>query len=265
MKSKILLSFVLIFAFLFVGCNTDEDMQAQYEKGYLDAYNAGRIQGYNEGIANDPGNFTAYYTAKSEYYYSVTSNPLAIYIHPDYASEKIGEIPSGECYDAYFYQTNFAFIYFDGVYGWVPYYEDDDYEEYEEEEIVEEIDEDHIEDIEITYYVDTEETPLNIRSDPQQDSDILGQIPKGTNIVVCEIFDGYGYVVYDDIEGWVNLDYCTEGENPNLSEENSETVYVTDTGKKYHKDGCGYLSESKHPIDMDAAIAKGYDPCSRCY
>lgn len=45
----------------------------------------------------------------------------------------------------------------------------------------------------------------------------------------------------------------------------SEIVYVTNTGKKYHRDGCGYLSQSKIAISLDDAKARGYTPCSRCW
>ncbi len=42
------------------------------------------------------------------------------------------------------------------------------------------------------------------------------------------------------------------------------TVYVTKSGKKYHADGCSYLSSSKIAISLDDAKAKGYTPCSKC-
>lgn len=42
------------------------------------------------------------------------------------------------------------------------------------------------------------------------------------------------------------------------------TVYVTKSGKKYHADGCSYLSSSKIAIALDDAKAKGYTPCSKC-
>ena len=41
------------------------------------------------------------------------------------------------------------------------------------------------------------------------------------------------------------------------------TVYVTDTGSKYHNAGCSYL-KSKHDIRLSVAIDMGYTPCSRC-
>jgi hypothetical protein len=44
----------------------------------------------------------------------------------------------------------------------------------------------------------------------------------------------------------------------------AQTVYVTKTGSKFHNDGCRYLSQSKISLDLSAAIAKGYGPCSVC-
>lgn len=42
------------------------------------------------------------------------------------------------------------------------------------------------------------------------------------------------------------------------------TVYVTDSGSKYHKSGCRYLSKSKYEIDLYEAIEEGYEPCKVC-
>lgn len=44
----------------------------------------------------------------------------------------------------------------------------------------------------------------------------------------------------------------------------SVTVYVTNTGEKYHMNGCGYLSWSQNSISLSSAKASGYTPCSRC-
>lgn len=41
------------------------------------------------------------------------------------------------------------------------------------------------------------------------------------------------------------------------------TVYVTKTGKKYHRSSCSYLRKSKIPMDLEDA-KRGYGPCSRC-
>ena len=44
----------------------------------------------------------------------------------------------------------------------------------------------------------------------------------------------------------------------------SVTVYVTRTGKKYHKASCSYLRKSKIPISLQDAKSNGYTACSRC-
>ncbi len=45
---------------------------------------------------------------------------------------------------------------------------------------------------------------------------------------------------------------------------NGLTVYITDTGSKYHRDGCRYLRQSKHAISKSDAQSRGYDACSVC-
>lgn len=42
------------------------------------------------------------------------------------------------------------------------------------------------------------------------------------------------------------------------------TVYITDTGEKYHAEGCRYLAESSIAVDEAQAVAWGYAPCSVC-
>ena len=44
----------------------------------------------------------------------------------------------------------------------------------------------------------------------------------------------------------------------------SSTVYITDTGSKYHRGSCSYLRSSKHSISKNSAISQGYTACSRC-
>lgn len=41
-------------------------------------------------------------------------------------------------------------------------------------------------------------------------------------------------------------------------------VYVTQTGNKYHKSECRYLSRSCAPISLEEAALQGYEPCSEC-
>lgn len=44
----------------------------------------------------------------------------------------------------------------------------------------------------------------------------------------------------------------------------SETAYITNYGKKYHRKNCGYLYKSATPIKVSLAKEKGYSSCSKC-
>ncbi len=46
---------------------------------------------------------------------------------------------------------------------------------------------------------------------------------------------------------------------------NSAIVYVTNTGKKYHKSSCSYLKKSKIQMTLSEAQSQGYTACSKCY
>ncbi len=47
-------------------------------------------------------------------------------------------------------------------------------------------------------------------------------------------------------------------------EDIEDVVYITDTGTKYHAEGCRYLSKSCREIDRQKAEDEGYTPCSVC-
>lgn len=55
--------------------------------------------------------------------------------------------------------------------------------------------------------------------------------------------------------------YSNTKQNEDVKE---NVVYITKTGKKYHRDGCSSLSKSKIEISREVAEAKGYSPCSIC-
>ena len=57
------------------------------------------------------------------------------------------------------------------------------------------------------------------------------------------------------------------GEVTTQSKEKSETtVYVTPTGSKYHKEGCGYLTPlTQRSMTLSEAKDAGYTACSRCW
>jgi hypothetical protein len=50
----------------------------------------------------------------------------------------------------------------------------------------------------------------------------------------------------------------------NTDKPQSVTVYITRTGKKYHRAGCRYLSRSQISISLDEAKSEGYTACSIC-
>ncbi len=57
---------------------------------------------------------------------------------------------------------------------------------------------------------------------------------------------------------------ASTGEADAASTPSGITVYVTETGNKYHDAGCRYLKSSQIAMDRDEAIAQGYDPCKVC-
>lgn len=48
------------------------------------------------------------------------------------------------------------------------------------------------------------------------------------------------------------------------SNRTSSVVYITATGKKFHRAGCASLSKSKIEINRSDALNEGYEPCKRC-
>ena len=63
-----------------------------------------------------------------------------------------------------------------------------------------------------------------------------------------------GEVTYN----WVDSDEAQANNLKNI------TVYITDTGEKYHTAGCRTLDESQYPVTLEDAIDKGYGPCGIC-
>lgn len=48
------------------------------------------------------------------------------------------------------------------------------------------------------------------------------------------------------------------------TENKEETVCITKTGSKYHRENCKYLKSSKIPVSLEKAKADGYEPCKVC-
>ena len=48
------------------------------------------------------------------------------------------------------------------------------------------------------------------------------------------------------------------------AEAEDTVVYITDTGKKYHREGCRFLRKSKIKTTLAKAVEAGYKPCKVC-
>ena len=95
------------------------------------------------------------------------------------------------------------------------------------------------------------------------------------NVLISKTCSEYGLkpcpLCHDDkdlqaIEALIaSADTPSVTEYTNKSEEESETVYITDTGEKYHRWGCQYLRQSCYSISLQNALSQGYTACSRCW
>lgn len=56
----------------------------------------------------------------------------------------------------------------------------------------------------------------------------------------------------------------SSSEGSGYASQSAVTVYVTDTGSKYHSYGCQYLRQSCHGMTLYQAKQAGYTACSRC-
>jgi hypothetical protein len=57
---------------------------------------------------------------------------------------------------------------------------------------------------------------------------------------------------------------AAEPAKPPAEQPKEVIVYVTATGKKYHRAGCQYLAKSSIPMKLADAKAQGFTPCSKC-
>jgi len=73
--------------------------------------------------------------------------------------------------------------------------------------------------------------------------------------------------------GFAVADAVSENQDKNLAGTESterflgdseDSVFVTATGKKFHRPGCPYLARSAIEMTYSEALAHGYQPCKRC-
>lgn len=53
-------------------------------------------------------------------------------------------------------------------------------------------------------------------------------------------------------------------ENTLTDSKAGNTVYLTKSGTKFHREGCKSLAKSKIPISYEDATARGFEPCTLC-
>lgn len=70
--------------------------------------------------------------------------------------------------------------------------------------------------------------------------------------------------VYAKLDASSNTSSSRAAQAPQASQSTSRTVYVTNTGAKYHRSGCRYLKKSQIKISLSDAKAQGYSACSIC-
>ncbi|BDF57836.1 hypothetical protein CE91St36_06530 [Christensenellaceae bacterium] len=56
----------------------------------------------------------------------------------------------------------------------------------------------------------------------------------------------------------------SENSSSASGQSNDTTVYITDTGAKYHRGSCSSLKKSKHAISLSEAKSSGYGACKKC-
>lgn len=63
---------------------------------------------------------------------------------------------------------------------------------------------------------------------------------------------------------YISLQALSEEQEALLGEGEAPTVYVGETGTKYHEESCSTLRGGAYPIALDDALAEGREPCKRC-
>ncbi len=62
----------------------------------------------------------------------------------------------------------------------------------------------------------TTPSALNLRSEPTTSSAILAKIPKGTVVKITTIENGWGYITYNNQNGWISMDYAEKYDTMHL-------------------------------------------------
>ncbi|MBR4911021.1 MAG: SH3 domain-containing protein [Clostridia bacterium] len=80
---------------------------------------------------------------------------------------------------------------------------------------------------------------LNIRNGPSTGFNIIGLIPDNTVITYRYVYDNWGYVTYDNVSGWVSLDYVEINQKTPLKASAGNNGNNGNTGNNTGNNGSG--------------------------
>ncbi|MBE6588350.1 MAG: hypothetical protein E7647_08060 [Ruminococcaceae bacterium] len=102
---------------------------------------------------------------------------------------------------------------------------------------------------------------LDVHADGEDSEDV----PEETEAETLPETEPKPETVYEHLHETVpETDPPQRVDKPVVNNNSSYTVYITETGEKYHRTGCRHLNKSMIPISRDEAVAAGYTPCSVC-
>lgn len=104
-----------------------------------------------------------------------------------------------------------------------------------------------------TYKVATKDDPLGIRIEAEQDSERVGEIPKGTEVDVLAFYDTWGYVKYGGVSGWVSSKYLEFVSASDETSKNAVGKYKIAT----KDDPLGIRTKPEQDSERNGEIPKG--------
>ena len=130
--------------------------------------------------------------------YEVVTNtqPLGIRLKPEQDASRTGSIPKGTEIDVFATYGDWAYTKYNNAYGWVSlkylkFIEDGETPEHSIGK----------------YIIATKNDPLNIREKPERNTTKKGKIEKGTEVEILTVCGDWGYVIYEDTQGWLPFEY----------------------------------------------------------
>ena len=116
-------------------------------------------------------------------------------------------------------------------------------------------------DLQGTITIFSDGTDLTFETQRTSNQSLDSQINSANDSAMSSNDDAQSSVSTSKKEETVDESTKTENSSDTTS---SETVYITESGTKYHRKGCSYLKSSIE-ISLEKAKSQGYSPCSRCY